>query len=510
MKRMLVGAVLCLAATVLAAQPSAPASIVIVNGKVWTGDKAKPWAEAVAITGESITAVGSNAEVRARAGEKTRVIDAAGRVVVPGINDAHMHPASGMPAFMLSLDENAKWSDVVAALSGGLDETPKDLWITGALGPALAADPSITKQKLDEAAPGRKIILSSFTGHGAILSSAAQQALGIARDAKDFDGGWYGRDANGDVNGRVFEYAHYAVDRKFADMASSEELAGAIANLNDEALRYGITSVQAMTPTSEAAYEKALREAKVPLRVRLMSLPLDMKSKPWLQKNGAIKFILDGTPIERGAALRTAKYEGGGQGRENFADLAPLVAMAVDNNQQLLVHASGDKTVASALNAFAKAKLNRPRIEHGDGMQPDLFPLAKQTGAVVVVNPSHFPFRGAYPKEGSYMPAQSLVKNGIPLAIGSDGPLNPWLNLMFATDRGDQPAEALSREEALRAYTAGSAYAEMTETTKGKIAPGFLADLAILSQDVFKVPVGALPETRSQVTIIGGKVVYEE
>ena len=511
MKRMLVGAVLCLAATVLAAQPSAPASIVIVNGKVWTGDKAKPWAEAVAITGESITAVGTNAEIRARAEEKkTRVIDAAGRVVVPGINDAHLHPASGMPAFSLSLDENAKWSDVVAALSSGLDETPADLWITGSLGPGLAADPSITKQKLDAAAPGRKIILTSFTGHGAILSSAALQALGVARDAKDFDGGWYGRDANGDINGRIFEYAQYAVDRKFADLASADELAGAVTNLNDEAVRYGITSVQAMTVTSEAAYEKALRDANIPLRVRLISFPVDPKRKPWLQKNGALKWILDGTPIESGAALRTAKFEGGGQGRENFADLAPLVAMAVDNNQQLLLHASGDKTVASALNAIAKTKLNRPRIEHGDGMQADLFPLAKQTGAIVVVNPSHFPFRGTYPKEGVYMPAQSLVKNGIPLAIGSDGPLNPWLNLMFATDRGDQPAEALSREEALRAYTAGSAYAEMTETTKGKIAPGFLADLAILSQDIFKVPVGALPETRSVLTVIGGKVVHEE
>lgn len=511
MKRMLVGAVLCVAATVLAAQSSAPASIVIVNGKVWTGDKAKPWAEAVAITGETITAVGSNAEIRARAEEKkTRVIDAAGRVVVPGINDAHMHPSSGMPRFELSLDENAKWSDVALALSSGLDETAKDVWITGSLGPGLAGDPSITRQKLDEAAPGRKIVLTSFTGHGAVLSTAAMQALGLARDAKDFDGGWYGRDANGDLNGRVFEYAQYAVDRKLADMASAEELAGAITNLNDEAVRHGITSVQAMTISSEATYEKALRDAKIPLRVRLMSLPIDLKGKPWLQKNGAIKFILDGTPIERGAALRTAKWEGGSQGRENFASLEPLVAMAVDNNQQLLLHASGDKTVASALNAIAKTKLNRPRIEHGDGMQPDLFPLAKQTGAVVVVNPSHFPFRGAYPKEGLYMPAQSLVKNGIPLAIGSDGPLNPWLNLMFATARDDQPAEALSREEALRAYTYGSAYAEMTETTKGKIAPGFLADIAILSQDIFKVPVNALPETRSQLTIIGGKVVFEE
>lgn len=506
MNRVLLGAALCLVVASLSAQPS----VIIVNGKVWTGEKSEPWAEAIAIKGETIAGVGSNAEIRALAHQKkTRVIDARGRVVVPGINDAHMHPSSGMNGFALSLEMDAKSPDLVAALTSALDETSADLWITGTLGPALAADPTITKQKLEEIAPGRKVFLTSFTGHGAVLSASALQALRIARDATDPEGGWYERDANGDVNGRIFEYAQYAADRRFADMASGEELRDAITSLSDQAVRFGITSVQAMTFGSEATYEKALRDANIPLRVRLISFPTST-SRPWLQKNGALKWILDGTPIERGAALREAKYEAGGQGRENFADLAPLVAMAADNNQQLLLHASGDKTVASALNAIAKRPLVRPRIEHGDGLQPDLFPLAKQTGAIVVVNPSHFPFRGFYPKQGSYMPALSLLKAGIPLAIGSDGPMNPWLNVMFAVAREDQPAEALSREDAVRAYTAGSAYAEMTEATKGKIAPGYLADLAILSQDVFKVPVQALPETKSQLTIIGGKIVYEE
>lgn len=505
MNRVLAGAALCLAAVSLTAQPS----VILVNGKVWTGDKARPWAEAVAIKGETIAAVGSNAEIRALADEKkTRVIDARGRVVVPGINDAHVHPSSGMPSFEVPLELDAKWPDVVAALSFTLDETPADLWITGTLGPALAADSSITKEKLDEVAKDRKVILTSFTGHGTVVSSAAMQALRIARDAADPAGGWYGRDANGDVNGRLYEYAGFAAARRFADMASADELSAAVETLNTDALRYGITSVQAMPLMSPEIFEKALRAADIPLRVRQISLPMSL-SRPWLQKNGAVKWILDGTPIERGAALREAKYEAGGQGRENFSDLAPLVAMAADNNQQLLLHASGDRTVASALNAIAKHPLNRPRIEHGDGMHADLFPLAKQTGAIIVVNPSHFPFSSFYPGKG-YMPSLSLLKAGIPIAIGSDGPMNPWLNVMFAIARQDQPGESLSVDEALRAYTAGSAYAEMTEATKGKIAPGYLADLAVLSQDIFKVPVHALPETKSQLTMIGGKVVYEE
>lgn len=506
MKRTLVGAVLCLAALGAAAQPN----LILVNGKVWTGDRAKPWVDAVAIKGDTITDVGTNAEIRAKMGPDTKVLDAQGRLVIPGINDAHMHPSSGMPSFGISNELDATWADISAALSSGLEETPKDLWITGTLGPALMNDASITAAKIDAVAPGRKVILTSFTGHGAVLSTAAMRAFGLDPKATDPPGGWYGRDENGNLNGRVFEYAQYAVDRQFADMASDEELAAAVQALNDEAVRYGITTVQAMPMTSEAQYERAVRGTGIPLRVRLISFPSNIANKPWLQKNGAIKFILDGTPIERGAALRgETKYAAGGQGRENFSDLAPLVKIAVDNNQQLLVHAGGDRTIASALSAIAAARLNRARIEHADGLLPDLFPLMKQTGAVAVLNPTHFPFRNHYPK-GAYMPALSLVKAGIPIAIGSDGPLNPYLNIMHAVARTDQPNESLSRDDALRAYTTGAAYAEMTENTKGKIAPGYLADIAVLSQNIFTVDAAALPETRSVLTIIGGKVVHQE
>ena len=506
MKRTLVTVLLGLAASVVGAEPN----LIIINGRVWTGDSSKPWAEGVAITGEKIAQVGSTAEIAALKGETTKVIDAGGKLVIPGINDAHVHPSSGMATFELPLDLNAKWDDVAAAIASTLEETPADLWITGTLGPAMANDPSITRQKLDQLAPKRKIMLTSFTGHGKVLSSAAMDALRVGERTPDpTEGGWYGRDANNELTGRVFEYVQFALDRRFADMASNEALDAAVTNLSNEAIRYGITSIQAMPITSEPEFEKAVRRTGIPLRVRLISFPLNLAHDPWVQKNGALKYILDGTPIERGAALRTATYDGGGKGRENFRDLTPMVNRAAESGQQLLLHASGDKTVASALEAFAKKPLNRPRLEHADGLLPDLFPLAKKTGAIAVVNPSHFPFRSFYPKTAPYMPALSLLKNGIPLAIGSDGPLNPYLNIMFATARDDMPTEALSREEALRAYTSGSAYAEMTETSKGKIAPGYLADIAVLSQDIFKVPVDALPGTHSVVTIIGGKVVHE-
>jgi len=412
-------------------------------------------------------------------------------------------------AYQIDNGLDATWEQVGAAIAGAADETPAELWIYVTAGPAIVNDSTITKDTLDKLAPGRKVFINAFTGHNAVLSSAALAALNIPADAKDPMGGAYGRDANGKLNGRLFEYAHYDVDRRFADLASIEELASHIAAFSEEAIRYGITSVQAMTAPSEERFEKAMAAARVPLRVRMISFPLGDLRSPKLAGRGAVKFILDGTPIERGAALRTARYPDDTHGRENFADLAPLIKLAVDNQQQLLVHAAGDKTAESVLKAVATTSLSRVRLEHADGLQRDLWPLTKRTGAIAVVNPTHFPFRGTYPR-GEYMLAASLLKAGIPLAIGSDGPMNPYLNIMLAAARPDQPDESISREDALRAYTSGSAFAENMETKKGKIALGMLADIAVLSQNILEIPMETLPETRSVLTIIDGKVVYEE
>ena len=494
-----------LAVLLFATAAIAAPSIVLVSGKVFTGDTAKPWAEAVAIEGNRITAVGTNAEVRALADAKTRVIDAGGRVVIPGINDAHAHPGFATQVFGIDRGFDPKRADIEPAIVNAIDETPGDIWILGTIGPSILSDPTVNAQSLDKLAGNRPVMLSMWTGHGAILNTAAMKALGVASDATDPRGGWYGRDASGRLDGRVFEYAQYPLHRKLADMAIDEDLVDSIRTMSEEAIAFGITSVQAMPSGKESRFADALSRANVPLRVRIIDL-LDHGDV----KTDAVKWIADGTPLERNAALRKSKYEGGGQGRENFPDVAPMVRAAADAKQQILIHAVGDRTVESALKAFAKHPSQRPRIEHGDGLQRDLFPLAKQTGAVVVQNPSHFSARPFFPADGDYQLVRSIVKAGIPLAIGSDGPMNPYLNIMWATQRRDAPAEALTVEEAVRAYTFGSAYAEMKEKQKGTIAPGMLADLAVLSQDIFKVPASALPETRSVLTMIDGKVVFSE
>jgi predicted amidohydrolase YtcJ len=498
----LVSLALVLFSTVLLCSvANAQPSIVLLSGKVFTGDPARPYAEAIAIDGERIAAVGTNDEIRAMATSRTRVIELGGRLVIPGINDAHMHPGFATPVFRLEPSMNPTRAAMEAAIHNAVEETTADTWIVMTIGPTVLLDPEINADSLETFAEGRKVVLNAFTGHGAILSHTAMADLGIARDAKDPVGGWYGRDAEGMVDGRAFEYAQYPFERRIADMATDSELLEDVQSWSDELLGYGITSAQVMPWGSEPRFINALARAKSPVRVRVIDL-LDHADT----KTDAVKWLLDGTPIELNAALRNGKYAAGGKGRLNFSDFPAKARAAAVSKRQLLVHASGDLAVETALKAFAEnPTLVRPRIEHGDGLHRDLFPLAKQTGAVIVQNPSHFEARQLFPQGNDYQIVKSIVQAGIPFAIGSDGLTNPYINILLATMNGD---ESLTREEALRAYTSGSAFAEMKEREKGTIAKGMLADLAVLSQDIFEVPPPALPETRSVLTIVGGKIAY--
>jgi predicted amidohydrolase YtcJ len=491
-------ALVCLAVFLFSAVLNAEPSLVLVSGKVFTGDSSRPWAEAVAIEGDRISAVGTTAEIRALASPRTQVIDLGGRVVIPGINDAHMHPGFATPAFRIDQSMNPTRAEVEAAVHNAVDETPADRWIIATAGADVILDPEINAESIESFARGRKVLLVAFTGHGAILSNAAMAALGIRPDTKDPQGGWFGRDADGRVDGRAFEYAQYPFERTIADMATDEELAENVRAWSDEALSYGITSTQVMPWGKEQRFIDTVSRSKTPLRVRVIDL-LDHDDT----KTDGVKWILDGTPLERNAALRNEKYAGGGQGRLNFKDFDSMVRKSASSKRQILVHASGDLAVETALKAFAQnPSLVRPRIEHGDGLHRDLFPLMKRTGAVIVQNPSHFEARPFFPR-GDYQIIKQIVQAGIPFALGSDGPMNPYLNIMWATNNGP---ESLTREEAVRAYTSGSAYAEMKEREKGTIAKGMLADLAVLSHDIFEVPAEALPGTQSVLTIVGGKI----
>jgi hypothetical protein len=202
-------------------------------------------------------------------------------------------------------------------------------------------------------------------------------------------------------------------------------------------------------------------------------------------------------------------------------EMEAMLRETLQDDDQLLVHVVGDRTTEVFLNAMdatggkAVWSKRRVRIEHGDGITPDFIARVKELGIIVVQNPTHLGLRELFlkrygPERTEQMqPLRSLLEAGIPLAIGSDGPNNPFLNIMLASVYPGKSAQAITREQAVTAYTLTAAYAEFAERDKGSLEPGKLADLAVLSEDIFHVPPDELPKTRSVLTMVGGKIVYD-
>jgi predicted amidohydrolase YtcJ len=305
-----------------------------------------------------------------------------------------------------------------------------------------------------------------------------------------------------------------------------------------QAVRLGITSVQVMSESRP--HRRIVAEvvaSQSPMRWRILRWPLKEAGQelqdgeahlppqpsPRVDARG-MKWMLDGSPIERLAAMRAPYADRPPEsGRLNLPPerLAQLVSWAYGSEDPLAVHAVGDRAIEAYLAALENGGLpeiwrrKRPRLEHGDMLMPDLIPRARAIGLVVVQNPAHLmlrePLLARLGPERLQLtqPMKSLLDAGVPLAIGSDGPLSPFLNILFATSHPVRPAEALSREQAVAAYTLGSAFAEFTEQEKGHLSPGALADLAVLSADLFTVPPDQLPSIQSVLTLIGGQPAHD-
>jgi predicted amidohydrolase YtcJ len=521
------------------AQPSPPPDMVIYNARVFTAVTAQPWAEAVAITGDRITAVGATDAIRKAAGPTTRLIDAAGGLVIPGINDAHVHVGARPPATVLegppAVERDPPLDVVLERLRTAVARTPAGGWIAGDIGAAVLDDPRSTRILLDTIAPNHPVMLSAWTGHGNLLNSRAMRDLGIHEEEFDPPGGFFSRlGSTSAVSGMAHEYAGYRIGRQLMTGAGWDAQVNAFRTLGRTAASLGITSVQVMSTTMTVEESATVAAAAgVPIRLRLIDFPLSgMRS--WQGPAGrrasasamirvsGTKFILDGTPIERLMLLRAPYADRTtSRGMANFpaGDLRASLKTALAAGEQPMIHAVGDGAIDAVLDALEQTGAEkwqriRPRIEHGDMLEPGHFTRVKQFGVVLVQNPSHFMLADVMRQRlGNRAARVSMLKStiaaGIPVALGSDGPLNPYLNLMFATMNANSPLEAMTREQTVRAYTWGSAFAESQESRKGTIAPGMLADLAMLSQDIFTVPADALPGTVSVITVVGGLIVHE-
>ena len=493
--------------------------LILTGGRIFTSDSARPWAEAVAIRGDRFSAVGTSAEIRRLATSKTREIPLGGRVVIPGINDAHDHlgEAGLGPSFSTSQSPtpDPSKSQLLDSLRAIAARMPAGAWLRTPIGVQALLDSTLDRTTLDGVAPNNPVMLHAWWGHGAIINSAAMRALGIRDDDRDPLGGWSGRDSRGRLNGRLDEYAAWDAERRLSALQPESSLVAAIRAYSDSSIQMGVTSVQDMAGfLSPALTLDVFRRAQIPLRVRLIrwSQPTatSLNTAEWDTLSSSVtqrvvidgrKWVLDGTPIEQ-LALRRTPYPGrpGWFGRLDFpvdTVRAMLAAALAPNAPPLHLHVVGDSTteiVLSTMESLAPAtawRMRRVRIEHGNGITGAQLARAARLGIVI-----------AQPRTGA--PYRSWREAGIPVAYGSDMLRNPFFYMMDAV-AGPQ---SVSREEAVRMYTVGSAYAERTEGVKGMIKPGMLADLAVLSQDIFTIPAQALPGTRSVLTIIGGEIVY--
>jgi predicted amidohydrolase YtcJ len=514
-------------------------TLVLVNGRVFTGVSAQPWAEAIAVDGDHITRVGTTAEIKGLAGPSTRVIDAAGRLVIPGINDAHVHMGiqpggtrlEGPPAVV----EDPSFPEVLRRLKAAVSKAPEGGWIFGAVGAAVLDDPKATRVALDGIAPNHRVMLRAWTGHGTLLNTRAMRHLGISESAPDPAGGFYSRVPGGrTLSGWAHEYAEYVLWQQVTREPPEDAQIAAFKRFADEAASLGITSVQSMMtslPAAEAA--RFLKTANLGIHVRVIDMPM-MPMTSWRQpasraaqgatrvRVSGTKWILDGTPVERLMFLREPYTDQRStRGRLNFtpSELTGFLRAAMAAKEQPMIHAVGDAAIDTVFDALETTggerwQSLRPRLEHGDMLEPSHFGRARKFGLVLVQNPSHFMLRPTMDARlGSRISRTDLMKSaiaaGVHVALGSDGPLNPYLNISFATIAANNPDESMTREQALAAYTRGSALAEFEEDHKGTLAPGMLADFAMLSQDIFKVPTDALPATSSVLTVAAGRVIHE-
>lgn len=504
-----------------AATQQAASDLVLRNGRIFTGDQARPWAEAVAIRGDRIVAVGSEAEVAKLTGPQTRVIDLGGRMAMPGINDAHDHPGD-TPLGVEARTRRPPMADpslaeLAEAVAKAAPQTPPAAWISLTAGPGSMADTTRLLAAIEPVAGTHPVLVRAWWGHGVILNARGLQAVGLDDTATDPPGGHYERDAAGRLTGKLEEYAGWRVLRTLYSKVDTPVIAASLRDYARRRLAEGVTSVQVIAGYGEARqFVAAVKAADMKMRVRLIPqvMPdtanddgmsdwskVDPAPTPLIRVSG-IKWVLDGTPMEE-LAFNTTPYRNrpGWYGRLNFgpAHLDAQLRAALEGKRQYLFHAVGDATaelVVAGMEKLAPARRWRPlrlRIEHGNGLVEPRLERAARLGIVIA-------------QQRPDSPVRAWLAAGVPVAYGSDAGFPPFVAFAHMT-APDNP-NGVTREQALGILTKGPAYAEFQESEKGMAKPGMLADIVVLSQDVTTVPAPMLPGTRSLLTVVGGQIVH--
>jgi predicted amidohydrolase YtcJ len=545
-------------------RPTSPAAadLVVLHGRIYTVNAQKPGAEALAISRDKIVAVGSDKEISEYRGPRTQIIDAAGKVVLPGFTDSHIHFLEGA----LTLNEadlNGAHSlvDLKRKLIAYGASHPGKSWVVGEgwTYDTFGAAALPTKNALDPIFPDRPAYLESFDTHTAWVNSKALAAAGIDRDTPDPPEGKIVRDPQTkEATGVLKEGARHLVKGLIPRPSQDEKLA-ALKDAMRLAGQYGLVRVHAAGEPPDTfgdfydlgLFEQLRLQGRLSLRFYISKhiAPPQLKDSDlvaleearrrdndeWIAV-GAAKFFLDGV-IEAHTAAMLSPYSDDPNisGATLWSpDKFNLAVAELDRHGfQIFTHAIGDRAVRLALDAYQRAEAAndhrdaRHRIEHIEVVSSEDIPRFASLNVIASMQPLH-----AYPEAGVWslhvgpereklgFAWNSLQKAGAHLAFGSDWEvvtMNPWPSIQCAvtrqTDEGQPkggwvPEQRITVAQAIAGYTIGAAYAGHRETTEGSLEPGKLADLIVVSQNPFEIDPLSLGKTQVILTMVGGRVVY--
>lgn len=550
-------AIVALAAVAMAActeRPSRNVTLAIVNGHVWTGDSARPWAEAVAIADHEIIAVGTTDEIHCLIGQG-KVIDAAGAMVTPGFIDSHVHfLGGGFGLAAVQLRDAKTKEEFIKRIADFAKTQPAGTWITrGDWDHTLWGGELPSRDWIDSVTPNHPVMVNRLDGHMVLVNTAAMKAAGVPENVQDVAGGAIVRDAGKRPTG-VFKDNASGLFDKAVPMPTNAQWARALDTSMTYVAMQGVTSVHHVGPAGVAgAWDElaALKRAETAgqLRTRFrVAVPLS----DWAMLRDTVKKYGTGDSWVSIGMLKG--FVDGSLGSHTAAMLHPFDDVPTDTGLwvtppdslyawtnaadaaglQVAVHAIGDKAIRTQLDIFERvAQENGPRdrrfrIEHAQHIAPEDFARFAKIGVIASMQPYHAAddgrwadrVIGAERAKGSYA-WKSLLDAKATLAFGSDwfvAPPTPLEGIKAAMTRrtldgahpgGWIPEQRITLEQALTAYTKGSAYAGFQEKQLGTITAGKLADLVVLDRDLTKIKPEEIDQAHVRYTIVGGKVVYE-
>ena len=536
-----------------------PADLILTNGNIYTVNDKQARAEAVAVKGDRIVFVGSNAEAQKYVDNNTRVVDLHGNTVVPGLTDAHHHLSGvGFREMTLNLEGVTSLEDFLAKVKARVDQAKPGEWVTGRGWIETFWQPPIfpTRWDLDKVAPNNPVILTRADGHGTVVNSAALKIADVGMDTPNPFGGEISKaKETGEPNGMLLDAAQGLVRRHLPPTSAADDEQAVVLGVKRD-VELGWCQVQ--DPGGSYAeveiFKKLYSTGQIKLRIyKALSGPGQEAQR--LLREGpiigaynnhltvrAIKLYADGSLGSRSAALLEPYSDAPDTSgfltiKEGVLQL--LLQEALRKGIQVETHAIGDHANRFILDAYERAlkavppgqrKVREPRWrdEHSQIVNPADIPRFAKLGIIPSMQPSHAigdlhfaPSRlGIKRLEGAYA-WQSLLKSGAIIPGGSDAPVErgePMIEFYAAVARKDirgfsgegwHPEEAVTREQALKMFTLWAAYAAFEEKLRGTIEVGKLADFTVLSADIMKIPEMEILKTHCVMTIIGGEVAYE-